>query len=250
MAAAEAAEYVVVSSESLPVWDSPACETLATEAWEGRRLQARVGLLVGDDTHGGSITQGAGRVVLCEDAYPGWIKADDCAKLALAEGRYVPAALDEAAIEARIPKVLAFTERAQRVPNEYLWGGVVGPNYDCSGLMQRAFESAGIWIPRDAYQQEAFTTPVDLAHIRPGDLVFFGTPDKATHVGICTARTVSAGLTYRHSSGATHGHDGIAEDALADDAGSVAAYYHSLLRGAGRVTSCCTGLARMTASPS
>ncbi|CAD5971624.1 NLP/P60 [Planktothrix tepida] len=51
--------------------------------------------------------------------------------------------------------------------------------------MQAAFASAGIWIPRDAYQQEAFTQPItfhrdplDFSSLLSGDLIFFGTPKK------------------------------------------------------------------------
>jgi cell wall-associated NlpC family hydrolase len=59
-------------------------------------------------------------------------------------------------------------------PNEYLWGGTVAPNYDCSGLMQAAFGSVGIQLPRDSYQQEAFTEPVAMDDLQRGDLLFFG----------------------------------------------------------------------------
>ena len=62
--------------------------------------------------------------------------------------------------------------------NYYLWGGTVRPNYDCSGLMQAAFASVGIWLPRDAYQQEGFTQAITIGELATGDLVFFGTSKK------------------------------------------------------------------------
>eukprot|EP00976_Prorocentrum_cordatum_P038504 783409-Prorocentrum_minimum.AAC.2 len=37
--------------------------------------------------------------------------------------------------------------------------------------MQWAFSGAGVWIPRDAYQQAAFAQPVPIAEARCGDLV-------------------------------------------------------------------------------
>ena len=54
--------------------------------------------------------------------------------------------------------------------------------------MQRAFASEGIWIPRDAYQQERFCQKVaisaDQQQLLPADLVFFGRPQRCTHVGL------------------------------------------------------------------
>ena len=59
----------------------------------------------------------------------------------------------------------------------------MGPCFDCSGLTQGAFRDAGTWIPRDAYQQRAFATPVtDVRDAMPGDLLFFGDSDAADGV--------------------------------------------------------------------
>eukprot|EP00897_Mesotaenium_endlicherianum_P003372 jgi/Mesen1/3062/ME000018S02376 len=88
-----------------------------------------------------------------------------------AHARYSPVVVLESEIERRTPGALAFAEAAMLARNKYLWGGTVGPDYDCSGLMQRAFASVGVWIPRDAYQQEAFASPVAMDAVRPGDLV-------------------------------------------------------------------------------
>ena len=60
----------------------------------------------------------------------------------------------------------------------------MGPCFDCSGLTQGAFRDAGTWIPRDAYQQRAFATPVtDVRDAMPGDLLFFGDSDAVEDVG-------------------------------------------------------------------
>jgi cell wall-associated NlpC family hydrolase len=63
----------------------------------------------------------------------------------------------------------------------YLWGGRGGEGIDCSGLVQRALECAGIAAPRDSDQQrEALGTALDdNAPLARGDLVFF-----PGHVGI------------------------------------------------------------------
>jgi cell wall-associated NlpC family hydrolase len=65
----------------------------------------------------------------------------------------------------------------------YLWGGT-GPNsFDCSGLTQFVWRQAGVPIPRVAADQYAWTIPVPLSQLLPGDLVFFGKTD-IHHVGI------------------------------------------------------------------
>ncbi|MGH3432105.1 MAG: C40 family peptidase [Thermocrispum sp.] len=55
----------------------------------------------------------------------------------------------------------------------YVWGATGPDSYDCSGLMLRAFGSAGITLPRvsrDQYKAGAML-PIDKA--KPGDLVFW-----------------------------------------------------------------------------
>ena len=65
----------------------------------------------------------------------------------------------------------------------YQWGAT-GPNtFDCSGLTQFVWRAAGVSIPRVAADQDAWTIPVPLSQLLPGDLVFFGKTD-IHHVGI------------------------------------------------------------------
>lgn len=72
----------------------------------------------------------------------------------------------------------------------YLWGGSINQNIDCSGFNQAIFRIEGIMLPRDADQQQAFTKPVaktlkDIDQLKPGDLLFFsGNKNYATHTGI------------------------------------------------------------------
>ncbi len=60
--------------------------------------------------------------------------------------------------------------------------GATGPSvFDCSGLAQASWASAGVSIPRTTYSQVASLPSVPLSSIQPGDLLFF---DGDGHVGI------------------------------------------------------------------
>ncbi len=67
-----------------------------------------------------------------------------------------------------------------------MWGGESTGGFDCSGLVQFVFGSAGVTLPRVA-QNQYDAGPAILPGMRvvPGDLVFFGTgPTGVSHVGI------------------------------------------------------------------
>ena len=64
----------------------------------------------------------------------------------------------------------------------YVWGAT-GPNaFDCSGLTQAAYRSAGVDLPRTTYAQIAAGHRVPRSQLQPGDLVFFY--QGISHVGI------------------------------------------------------------------
>lgn len=82
----------------------------------------------------------------------------------------------------------AFVQEALRhVGKPYVWGAT-GPNsFDCSGLTYYAAHKAlGIILPRVAADQAFVGVHVDLADLRPGDLVFYENTygPGITHVGI------------------------------------------------------------------
>jgi cell wall-associated NlpC family hydrolase len=64
----------------------------------------------------------------------------------------------------------------------YLWGGVSGWGFDCSGLVWDVFRAHGVTVPRDTGPQSQGGTKVRPGHVHSGDLVFYGSP--ATHVAI------------------------------------------------------------------
>ena len=69
----------------------------------------------------------------------------------------------------------------------YTWGGRSSFGFDCSGFTQMLVRSRGINMPRDADQQAAWdgVAAVDRKHLRPGDLLFFGSAaDQITHTGM------------------------------------------------------------------
>lgn len=68
----------------------------------------------------------------------------------------------------------------------YRYGGRSPQGIDCSGLVHYSFARAGIrGLPRSAGEIELAAAPVDLAKIRPGDLLFFRLERRRTsHVAI------------------------------------------------------------------
>jgi len=205
------------SIDNIDIYDSPNLDRLATQMAKGRYLE-----IVTDR-----------EVRLLEDGYTGFIRTEDLAKLQFSGlVCYYPSVLTEIEIRQRIPDVVAYIQAASQQQNEYLWGGTVPPSYDCSGLIQSAFASVGVWIPRDAYQQEGFVLPIRLEDLSIGDLIFFGTELKANHVAIYVGEG-----RYIHSSGKDRGRNGIGIDLLAG-VDRISQTYAEQLRGAGRVTHC------------
>ncbi len=55
----------------------------------------------------------------------------------------------------------------------YLWAGMSGFGFDCSGFTFTMYQSHGITIPRDSSVQATHGEPVDFENMKPGDLLFF-----------------------------------------------------------------------------
>jgi hypothetical protein len=212
-------EYLCRASVNL--YSSTVANSLATQVATGRHLR-----LLNTNT-----SQPVIRARSVEDDYPGWLAVSDLVHLEPATHFYEPMVLDRGNIARKLRAIIDFTQAAMVVPNVYLWGGTITPNYDCSGLMQAAFASQGIWLPRDSYQQEAFTQPIEIEALEPGDLIFFGTPEKTDHVALHLGDK-----KYIHSSGVEMGRNGIGIDelsALTED--PIGFGYWKKLRRCGRV---------------
>ncbi|MEU8674047.1 C40 family peptidase [Streptomyces sp. NPDC048560] len=78
--------------------------------------------------------------------------------------------------------IVAFAKA--QVGDAYVPGGT-GPNsWDCSGLVQAAYASVGIDLPRVSQSQSTFGTQVSLDSLQPGDILYWGSAGSAYHVAI------------------------------------------------------------------
>ncbi|MEU3032652.1 NlpC/P60 family protein [Streptomyces incarnatus] len=69
-----------------------------------------------------------------------------------------------------------------KLGSPYVWGATGPHSFDCSGLIQAAYRSAGVSLPRTTYAQIDAGRRVSRSELRPGDLVFFYSG--ISHVGL------------------------------------------------------------------
>ena len=91
------------------------------------------------------------------------------------------------ACDPAVERAIAAALRLQGTP--YLWGGRTSAGIDCSGLVQTAFGTAGIRLPRDSDQQAYIgrltATRWSRAGLRRGDALYFLRADgRVGHTGI------------------------------------------------------------------
>lgn len=136
------------------------------------------------------LSQGAARI-RTPDGSAGYMRSSRLARLRA--GRVGP---PRPPAPARAKAVLDGLIR-EVVGTPYLWGGRSTFGFDCSGLVQAAYEFLGIGLPRDSGDQALRGRRLkSLGRLRPLDLIFFGKTDGIDHVAIHLG-----GLSILHSSG-------------------------------------------------
>ncbi|MFD3542898.1 C40 family peptidase, partial [Streptomyces sp. NPDC058662] len=80
----------------------------------------------------------------------------------------------------RAARAVSFAHGAIGKP--YVWGATGPGSFDCSGLTQAAWRTAGVSLPRTTYTQINAGRRVARDQLAPGDLVFFYSG--VTHVGL------------------------------------------------------------------
>ncbi|WP_137993860.1 C40 family peptidase [Streptomyces vilmorinianum] len=80
----------------------------------------------------------------------------------------------------RAAQAIAFAH--DQIGKPYVWGATGPSAYDCSGLTQAAWRSAGVALPRTTYTQINAGRRVSRSELAPGDLVFFYSG--ISHVGL------------------------------------------------------------------
>ena len=138
-------------------------------------------------------------------------------------------------IKQKIPLILHWIEGQSELNNRYQWGCTLGPNFDCSGLIQTAFFIHRIYIPRDSLQLKSFCKHLfnfkdNQKPLQAGDILFFGNQEKCDHVGIYKGDGF-----YFHSSGNDFGRNGIGVDTIEETNDKISLHYQSKLISAGRV---------------
>jgi cell wall-associated NlpC family hydrolase len=95
-------------------------------------------------------------------------------------GVAAPGSVTSRAPSPRAAQAVSYAYR--KLGSPYVWGASGPDAFDCSGLVQAAYRSAGVSLPRTSYAQIDAGRRVPRSELLPGDLVFFYSG--ISHVGI------------------------------------------------------------------
>lgn len=70
----------------------------------------------------------------------------------------------------------------KQIGDRYVFGADGLTTWDCSGLTMRAYQASGVSLPHSSAAQFHYGKLISRSNLKPGDLVFFGSP--ISHVGI------------------------------------------------------------------
>ncbi len=149
-------------------YSAKAAKALAAEQKAASRLEAELASIVG----GSAIQVTADHLALATQAGKELL---DSTSLQFTPQSPIPAPVSTTPV--------ALTWAFSELGKPYVWGATGPDTFDCSGLTQFAWKAAGVQIPRVAADQDAWSIPVPLSQLLPGDLVFYGRTD-IHHVGI------------------------------------------------------------------
>ncbi|MER6344385.1 NlpC/P60 family protein [Streptomyces sp. NPDC001595] len=96
------------------------------------------------------------------------------------EALSAPGGPGTAALNSRAAAAVSYAY--SKLGSPYVWGATGPDAFDCSGLVQAAYRSAGVSLPRTTYAQISAGSRVARSELQPGDLVFFYSG--ITHVGL------------------------------------------------------------------
>ncbi|MEV8549569.1 C40 family peptidase [Streptomyces glaucescens] len=108
--------------------------------------------------------------------------ATDSQRASRAAGRDGLAAPDSPVAAPGSRAASAVSYAYSKLGSPYVWGATGPDAFDCSGLVQAAYRSAGVALPRTTYAQIDAGRRVARSELLPGDLVFFYSG--ISHVGI------------------------------------------------------------------
>jgi cell wall-associated NlpC family hydrolase len=91
--------------------------------------------------------------------------------------------------------VIAYAESFLGI--RYVLGGTGNGSFDCSGYVRYVLNNFSVDLTTTAHQQCQMGERIPLSFVRPGDLVFFGTKDWISHVGMVYSYD-ETGLTIIH----------------------------------------------------